>query len=170
MNAQPEPDVLRVGLEPHPSLARLARRYGAELVICAPGEALPGSYWGESEAGLRGDRVYVRPDTPLHSFLHELSHYVCMAPDRRAGLDRDAGGDDDEECGVCYLQILLADELPMLGRERMLRDMDAWGYTFRLGSTRAWFERDADDARAWLVGRDVIDTGARPTFRLRSQV
>ena len=29
--------------------------------------------------------------------------------------------------------------------------MDAWGYTFRLGSARAWFENDADDAFAHLA-------------------
>ena len=31
-----------------------------------------------------------------------------------------------------------------------MRDMDDWGYSFRLGSTEAWFEADAEDARAWL--------------------
>ena len=101
----------------------------------------------------------MRADTPLHSLLHELSHFVCMSPERRAGLDRDAGGDDAEECAVCYLQILLADELPMLGRERMFADMDAWGYTFRLGSARAWFEQDAADACIWLRENRVIDAG-----------
>ena len=40
---------------------------------------LPGSYWGDSEAGLRANVLYVRADTPLHSLLHELSHYVCMS-------------------------------------------------------------------------------------------
>jgi hypothetical protein len=110
----------------------------------------------------------VRPDTPLHSFLHELSHFVCMSAERRAGLDKDAGGDDAEECGVCYLQILLADELPPLGRARMLSDMDAWGYTFRLGSARAWFEQDASEAREWLRGHDLIAADARPTFLVRS--
>jgi hypothetical protein len=169
VNARPDTtDVLRVGVEVHPSLSELARRYGAELVVFAPGESLPGSYWGDSEAGLQGNRVYVRPDTPLHSYLHELSHYVCMSAERRAGLERDAGGDDDEECGVCYLQILLADELPPLGRERMLRDMDGWGYTFRLGSARAWFEQDAGEARDWLLRFGLISADARPTFRLRS--
>jgi hypothetical protein len=160
-------DVVRVGSEVHPSLAALARRYGAALVVCAPGDPLPGSFWGDSEAGLRGSDVYVRPDTPLHSYLHELSHFICMSPQRRAGLDRDAGGDDEEECGVCYLQILLADELPPLGRARMLRDMDAWGYTFRLGSARAWFEEDAADAREWLRRNGLIGADGRPSFRAR---
>ena len=159
-------DVLRVGNDAHPSLTQLTRRYGVELVSCAPDDSLPGSYWGESEAGLRGNSLYVRPDTPLHSLLHELSHYVCMAPGIRAALDRDAGGDDAEECAVCYLQILLADELPM-GRDRMLADMDAWGYTFRLGSARGWFERDASDARAWLAREGLVDSAGRPSFRIR---
>ena len=160
-------DVLRVGSEPHSSLAELARRYGAELVVCAAGEALPGSYWGESEAGLQGNRLFVRPDTPLHSLLHELSHFICMSAERRTSLDRDAGGDDDEECGVCYLQILLADELPPLGRKRMLGDMDRWGYTFRLGSAGEWFADDAADARRWLQERGIIDAQDRITGRLR---
>jgi hypothetical protein len=160
-------DVLRVGHDPHASLGVLAGRYGIELVCVADGATPPGSYWGESEAGLRGDRLYVRADTPLHSLLHELSHYICMAPARRAALDRDAGGDDDEECAVCYLQILLADELPMLGRDRMLADMDAWGYSFRLGSARAWFERDAADASAWLARENLVDSAGRPNFRVR---
>jgi hypothetical protein len=57
---------------------------------------------------------------------------------------------------VCYLQIVLAQELPDVGSGRMQRDMDRWGYTFRLGSTREWFEHDADDARAFLVERNII--------------
>ena len=161
------PDVMRVGQLVHASLTTLLQRYGVGLALCEPDAALPGSYWGDSEAGLRGSELYVRPDTPLHSLLHELSHYICMSGERRAGLDRDAGGDDAEECAVCYLQILLADELPQFGRERMCEDMDAWGYTFRLGSARAWFERDAADARAWLCGNGIIDVSNRPTFQLK---
>ena len=161
-------EVLRVGVDAHAALASLARRYGVELVTCAPDAPLPGSYWGESEAGLRGNSLYVRADTPVHSLLHELSHFVCMAASRRQSLDRDAGGDDDEECAVCYLQILLADELPM-GRDRMLDDMDSWGYTFRLGSARAWFEQDAADARAWLVREGLVDSAGRPSFQLRTE-
>ena len=161
-------DVLRVGPEADASILALARRYGAELRLLAADETLPGSYWGDSEAGLRGNVLYVRADTPLHSLLHELSHFVCMTQERRSGLDRDAGGDDAEECAVCYLQILLADELPQLGRERMFADMDAWGYTFRLGSSRAWFERDAVDACHWLRERGLIDEELKPAFRLRT--
>ncbi len=91
-----------------------------------------------------------------------------MTPERRIGLDTDAGGDFAEENAVCYLQILLADALPGCGRERMCRDMDAWGYTFRLGAARAWFEQDADDARAWLLAEGIIDAATRPTFGLRA--
>ena len=160
-------DVVRVGPEPSADVLALTRRYGVTLRFLDPDESLPGSYWGDSEAGLRGHDLFVRADTPLHSLLHELSHYVCMSGARRAGLDRDAGGDDDEECAVCFLQILLADELS-LGRRRMLSDMDAWGYTFRLGSARAWFEQDAADACIWLRANGVIDEDVKPTFALRS--
>ncbi len=169
MNARPGSlDVLRVGHDPDRSLVDLSRRYGVELVHWTTDSPPPGSYWGDSEAGLRGNVLYVRPDTPLHSLLHELSHFVCMSPERRAVLDRDAGGDDDEESAVCYLQILLADELPMLGRTRMLLDMDAWGYTFRLGTAQAWFEKDAADARQWLCRHGIVDDAGRPSFRLKS--
>lgn len=160
------PDVARVGDAPHADVLALVRRYGATLQLLGRDAQLPGSYWGDSEAGLRGNDLFVRPDTPLHSLLHELSHYVCMTAARRAGLDRDAGGDDAEECAVCYLQILLADDIASLGRERQFRDMDAWGYSFRLGNTRAWFEQDAGDARAWLSERGLIDGAGRPTYAL----
>lgn len=161
-------DVVRVGPEPAASILELTRRFGVELRHLSADETLPGSYWGDSEAGLRANVLYVRADTPLHSLLHELSHFVCMSPGRRAGLDRDAGGDDAEECAVCYLQILLADELAQLGRERMFADMDAWGYTFRLGSSRQWFENDAADACIWLRANGVIDETLRPTFNLKT--
>jgi hypothetical protein len=107
------------------AVALLLNRYGLELVLTAPQEVIPGSYWGESEAGLQGNRLYARLDTPVHSILHEASHYICMTPERRAGLDRDAGGDDLEEAAVCYLQVVLAGELAGVGRERLCADMDA---------------------------------------------
>jgi hypothetical protein len=91
-----------------------------------------------------------------------------MAPERRGALDTDAGGDYDEENAVCYLQVLLSDELPGVGRERMFADMDAWGYSFRLGSAQAWFENDAEDARAWLQAHGLVDARDRPAWRLRA--
>lgn len=148
-------------------LPGLLKRYGLDVHYVAPDGQIPGSFWGESEAGLVGANLYVRNDTPLHSALHEACHYVCMDARRRAQLHTDAGGDFDEENGVCYLQILLADEFPGIGRARMQQDMDAWGYTFRLGSARAWFEDDASDALEWLFHRQIIDNAGRPTWNLR---
>lgn len=150
------------------SLDALLARYGLELAMHAPGESITGSFWGDAEAGVVGTTVFVRPDTPVHSFLHETSHIVCMDAARRRGLDRDAGGDDLEESAVCFLQILLADAIPGFGRDRAMADMDAWGYSFRLGSTRAWFENDAEDAREFLFEHTLIDESAAPTWRLRT--
>lgn len=146
----------------------LLARYGLELAPVPPGASIPGSWWGGREAGLRGATLYARADTPLHSVLHEACHYVCMSPQRRGALDTDAGGDYDEENGVCYLQVLLADELPGFGRARMFADMDAWGYSFRLGSAEAWFEQDADDALEWLQSRGLVDAAGRPAWRVRA--
>lgn len=146
-------DVLRLADIDAAALVALLGAHGLAVEWLAPDAPIPGSYWGDSEAGLIGDRLCVRPDTPLHSALHEACHWLCMDAARRAGLHTDAGGDDVEECAVCYLQILLADRLPGVGRARLMRDMDAWGYSFRLGSAAAWFETDAEDARDWLRER-----------------
>lgn len=162
-----EARVLRLDDVAPQAVRNLLARYGIVLTRVGDGEAIPGSYWGEPEAGLRGMRLYARGDTPLHSILHEASHVVCMTPGRRAGLDRDAGGDDLEEAAVCYLQLLLADCVPGAGRDRLMRDMDAWGYSFRLGSTRRWFEEDAGDARAFLHRHALVTEGERPGWRLR---
>jgi hypothetical protein len=79
-----------------------------------------------------------------------------MSPPRRATLERDAGGDEAEESAVCYLQILWADVLPGTSAARVMSDMDAWGYSFRLGSAARWFHEDADDARRWLAARELL--------------
>jgi hypothetical protein len=147
---------------------RLLAGYGAELVELAPADAIPGSYWGDSEAGLVGDAVYVRADTPAHSLLHELCHYVCMDEERRTSLATDAGGSDDEESAVCYLQLPLAQRLRGFGLERCLRDMDAWGYSFRQGSARAWFDGDGVHARDWLLAHGLIDEQQEPINKLRA--
>lgn len=148
-------------------IAQLLGAYGLELRLVAEGEPIPASYWGDSEAGLRGSTLFARFDTPLHSVLHEAAHYICMTPERRAGLDTDAGGDVLEECAVCYVQILLAEILPQAGRERAIADMDAWGYSFREGSTSAWLAGDAADARAWLIARGVLTREGELSGELR---
>ncbi len=150
------------------AVAMLLDRYGLELRMVPGSQPIPGSYWGDSEAGLVRQVLYVRSDTPLHSVLHEAAHFICMTPERRAGLDTDAGGDDAEECAVCYLQLLLAMALPQFGFERACADMDEWGYSFRLGSTRNWFEQDAEDARLWLLAAGIVDTAGKPTGHCRS--
>ncbi len=149
-------------------LADMLSRWGLELEVTPDGAAIPGSYWDAPEAGLIGHRVYIRGDTPVHSALHESCHTICMDAVRRAELETDAGGDELEESAVCYLQILLADHLEGVGSERLKQDMDSWGYSFRLGSTAAWFDQDAEDAREWLVGHDLIEADGSPTWRLRA--
>lgn len=148
-------EVLRLADIDARQLRELLAGYHLTLELCADGEPVPGSFWGEEEAGLKGDRLYARKDTPLHSILHEACHFICIDETRRGSLDTNAGSDDDEECAVCYLQVLLADRLDCLGRARMFADMDAWGYSFRLGSSRTWFEEDAQDARRWLLRRGL---------------
>ena len=160
--------VLRVSDIPLARIETLLRRFGIDLTPCAEDGPIPGSYWGEPEAGIIGRTVYVRSDTPLHSVLHEACHIICMTPARRARLARDAGGDDLEEAAVCYLEVVLADEFPDVGRARIMRDMDAWGYSFRLGCTQRWFEEDSGDARAWLECRHLVDRRGLPTFLLRA--
>jgi hypothetical protein len=86
---------------------------------------------------------------------------------RRNKLDTDAGGGYDEENGVCYLQVLLAALIPECGKQRMFQDMDNWGYSFRLGSAKAWFEQDAEDARQWLEKHQIIDEQQQLTWKLR---
>jgi hypothetical protein len=133
----------------------LLARHGLALVRVAEGAPIPGSYWGPPEAGVIGANIYARSDTPVHSVLHETCHLIVAPQDRRIQIHTDASDSQAEEDAACYLQIVLGDALPGVGRERVMDDMDAWGYTFRLGSARAWFERDAEDARAWLAARGL---------------
>lgn len=160
-------NVLLCGDIPRHALTELFQRYTLETKFVSPGEDLPGSFWQPPEAGLIGNTLYIRDDTPVHSALHEACHYICMDQARRQLLDTNAGGDYEEENGVCYLQILLADHIEAMGRARMFSDMDAWGYSFRLGSAQAWFESDAEDAVEWLQQHHIIDAQQTITFRLR---
>jgi len=162
------PPVLRLADTDPAEVAGLLSRFGLALVRCADRQTIPGSYWGDDEAGLKGDRLYARADTPLHSILHETCHYICVSAERRRQLDTNAGSDEAEENAVCYLQVLLAERLADMGRARMFADMDAWGYSFRLGSSQGWFESDAEDALAWLIERQLVDRHAQPLWQLRS--
>ncbi|MFT4249515.1 MAG: hypothetical protein QM581_16005 [Pseudomonas sp.] len=151
--------VVRVGDILLEDAATLLARHGLRLHRVADGAAIPGSYWGEPEAGIIGCDVYVRDDTPVHSLLHEACHLIVLPPERRAVVHTDATDSVEEEDATCYLQIVLAGRLPGVGSDRLMADMDAWGYTYRLGSTRAWFERDAEDARGWLLERGLLESG-----------
>lgn len=136
---------------------------GLALVQTPDGEAIPGSFWGDEEAGLVGCSVYARRDTPVHSLLHEACHLLVMPLERRAAVHTDATDSVAEEDAACYLQIVLSDALPGVGRDRLMADMDAWGYSFRLGSTRAWFEHDAEDAHAFLAARGLVPVALPPS-------
>ncbi len=130
-------------------------------------EDIPGSFWQPPEAGLIGNTLYIRNDTPVHSALHEACHYICMDAQRRDNLDTNAGGDYAEEDAVCYMQIILSDFIAEMKQQRMLDDMDAWGYSFRLGSAKAWFEQDAEDAFEWLATNHVINPDGQPSWKPR---
>ena len=159
--------VLRFGDINPAELTALLASFHLEIIVTGEAEEIPGSYWGDEEVGLIKGRPYLRADTPVHSILHEACHYICMNSKRRDELDTNAGGDDDEENAVCYLQLLLARNLSSISEQRLFSDMDAWGYSFRLGSTQAWFEQDADDARSWLLKNGLIDRNNQPEWRLR---
>ena len=138
-------------------LQTLLGKFGLIIHLVDNHQKIPGSWFGDPEAGIIQNNLYVRHDTPVHSALHESCHYVCMEDIRRKNLHTNVGGDYDEENAVCYLSILLSDFIDDFGRDKMMSDMDEWGYTFRLGSSRAWFEKDAEDALRWLQKNKIID-------------
>ena len=142
-------------------------QYGVRFNLLAAGENITGSFWGAPEAGIIGRNLYVRDDTPVHSLLHELSHIICLPEERRKKLHTDAGSDDAEEAAVCYLQIVLGEEIAGVGKARIMRDMDTWGYSFPEGSTSSWFE-NASDARTWLVDKKIIDAQGQALGQLRT--
>ncbi len=154
--APTEPSVLTLGEIELADVVTLLGRYDLHLALVDDGAPIPGSYWGEPEAGLIADTVHARRDTPLHSLLHEASHLIVLPPERRAAIHTDASDCQLEEDATCCLQLLLADALPGFGIERAYADMDAWGYTFRLGSARAYAQQDADTAWAWLADAGLV--------------
>ena len=159
----PLTDMLRCNALDAIALAQWVAARGMQLHWVAADTTIPGSYWGDEEAGLIGDRLHVRPDTPVHSLLHELAHWLCMDAERRAKVDTDACGSDTEEHAVCYLQALLAPTVPGYSRARLFADMDAWGYHFIQGSAAAWFDTDSDDALAYLRTHGLVDAAGAYT-------
>jgi len=129
-------DVLRLSAIDIESVRRLLDANGLSLVRVDEHAAIPGSYWGEPEAGVVANTVYVRDDTPVHSLLHEACHLIVAPAERRARIHTDASDSQAEEDATCYLQIVLAAQLPGVGSARVCADMDRWGYTFRLGSAQ----------------------------------
>ena len=151
------------------ALADLLSHFGLSLETLPLITPIPGSYWGDDEAGLVANTLYARPDTPVHSILHEACHWLCMDGTRRAAVHTDAGGTDTEENAVCYLQALLAETLmPCYSRTQLFTDMDAWGYHFILGSAAAWFTADSDDAQTFLRAHHLMTESRLPTFQARA--
>ncbi len=147
-------------------LQHLLGRYDLILHQIDDEQTIPASWFGDPEAGIIQNNVYLRGDTPVHSALHESCHYVCMSPERRKKLHTDVGGDYDEENAVCYLSILLSDYIDDFGRQRMFCDMDEWGYTFRLGCSKKWFTDDAEDAQQWLLLNRIIMPDNKPSWSI----
>ena len=150
-----------------PRVQSVLDRYQLTLIPVAPGLPIPFSYFGAPEAGLLGRCVFARSDTPVHSVLHEAGHVICMDEARRVALRADAGGAFDEENAVLYLQITLASEVG-LAPECLCKDMDEWGYTFRMGSAWAWYQTDAAECRQQLLEWGVLDAQGAVTFKMRS--
>lgn len=148
-----------------PQFDQLLAKFGID--VCHVKGSIPGSYWGAPEAGIIQNQLYVRPDTPVHSALHESCHFICMDDTRREKLHTDTGGDYDEENAVCYLQILLADFIPSMNQSIMCANMNQWGYTFRLGSAERWLNEDAADALNWLIHHNIITSNKQPTWKVR---
>ncbi|RDS86759.1 hypothetical protein [Dyella psychrodurans] len=154
--------ILRIADIDRTAIESLLAHYGLTLAQVADGAAIPGSFWGDEEAGIIGNTVYARGDTPVHSVLHEAGHLIVLPQERRADVHTDATDSIEEEDAVCYLQIVLAGSLPGVGSARLMEDMDAWGYSFRLGSAQAWFAHDAENARAWLIARGLLTQAGEP--------
>jgi hypothetical protein len=131
--------------------------FSVRLELVADGCTIPGSYWGECEAGLIAACVYVRKDTPVHSMLHEACHVIVLPEQQRTSIHTNASDSIAEEDASCYLQLRLAEYIDGFGYSRACQDMDTWGYSFRLGSTHAWFQNDAEDASVFLQQSGIMD-------------
>ena len=104
------------------SVAALLGRYGLSVELIPNEQTINGSYWGEPEAGLMGDRVFVRSNTPVHSVLHETCHIVCMSPQRRLSFAGPAG---NSKCGTWMTgDTVFALEAPRAGLTKTPKTLD----------------------------------------------
>ena len=149
------------------SAKNLLSHYGIQIHSIGLDQDIPHSFWGNPEAGRTCEQLYIRADTPLHSLLHEACHYVCMPSNRRTLAQVDAQGTAMEENATCYLQLILADHLDGYSQSQLMEDMDDWGYSFRLGSSQAWFSQDAEEVKLWLINEKIINQNEQPTWKLR---
>ena len=149
------------------SINAVLKRYGLNINCLNFDREIPHSFWGAPEAGRLKNTLYVRGDTPIHSILHESAHYVCMSQNQRECNEVDAQGTYAEENATCYLQIMLADYIEGYCRQQAFKDMDAWGYSFRLGSAFCWFTDDAEEVKYWLIQHDIISSQRVITWNLR---
>jgi len=142
----------------------------------APGPAVAAFHFKVFEAILQA--VDDLPLRPLAVFVRVVERQGLSAAARFLGVSPSAVSQAvralEARVGVpllvrttSSLRPLLAPELPGFGLARALADLDAWGYSFRLGSAQAWFEQDADDARDWLIRHGLIDAGGRLTGQRR---
>ena len=84
------PDVLRVRDLPPGAADALLASHGLQLHFVDDAAPIPGSFWGEPEAGVIAHRVHARADTPVHSLLHEACHLIVAPVEKRATIHTDA--------------------------------------------------------------------------------
>src|SRR5690625_7793131 len=74
-----EQSVLRLDELPPGAAEKLLQRYGLNLQAVAEGQPIPGTFWGEPEAGIIANRQHARPDTPVKYRHHEASHPALLS-------------------------------------------------------------------------------------------
>ena len=62
----------------------------------------------------------------------------------------------------------MSDHIDGFNRKLHMKNMDEWGYSFRLGSAANWFYNDAEDAKNWLQQQMAIDQKGQITWLLRN--
>ena len=71
-------EVVRYSQYDDASLRSLLQQLGLTLQLVDANEDIPGSFWGDEEAGLIQNTIYARADTPIHSLMHEACHYCLL--------------------------------------------------------------------------------------------